>query len=81
MSCIEIPGIEKGFIIRDKESKIKEAALVVNSIHRLKSLNDKEGKLITNKSEDNPNMEKNAIKWMDHLGREARRHDTVVDIF
>lgn len=26
-------------------------------------------------------MEKKAIKWMDHLGREARRHDTVVDIF
>lgn len=25
-------------------------------------------------------LEKNALKWMDHLGREARRHDTVVDI-
>ena len=45
MSCIEIPEIEKGFIIRDKESKIKEVALVVNSIHRLKSLNDTVGAL------------------------------------
>ncbi|KAH9313115.1 hypothetical protein KI387_028150 [Taxus chinensis] len=26
-------------------------------------------------------LEKKAMKWMDHLGREARRHDTVVDIF
>jgi len=26
-------------------------------------------------------MEKKAMKWMDHLGHEARRHDTVVDIF
>jgi len=42
MSCIEIPEIERGFIIRDKESKIEEAALVVNSIHRLQLLNDKE---------------------------------------
>eukprot|EP01018_Ginkgo_biloba_P025246 Gb_34939 [translate_table: standard] len=25
-------------------------------------------------------MEKKALKWMDHLGHEARRHDTVVDI-
>lgn len=25
-------------------------------------------------------LEKKAVKWMDHLGREARRHDTVVDV-
>uniref|UniRef100_A0A0C9S7S5 TSA: Wollemia nobilis Ref_Wollemi_Transcript_12856_3701 transcribed RNA sequence n=1 Tax=Wollemia nobilis TaxID=56998 RepID=A0A0C9S7S5_9CONI len=25
-------------------------------------------------------LEKKALKWMEHLGREARRHDTVVDI-
>ena len=31
-------NVEKGFIIRDKESKIEEAALVVDSIHRLQSL-------------------------------------------
>lgn len=27
-----------------------------------------------------PYMEKAAMKWMDHLGHEAQRHDTVVDI-
>ncbi|KAK9274533.1 hypothetical protein L1049_021782 [Liquidambar formosana] len=27
-----------------------------------------------------PHMEKTALKWMEHLGREAHRHDTVVDI-
>lgn len=45
--------------IRDRENKLEEAGLVVNSIHRLQALNDKEGKLITNKSEDNPNRGKN----------------------
>ncbi|XP_015891797.3 protein transport protein SEC23 A [Ziziphus jujuba] len=27
-----------------------------------------------------PHMEKTALKWMEHLGREAHRHNTVVDI-
>ncbi|KAK1278586.1 hypothetical protein QJS04_geneDACA015792 [Acorus gramineus] len=27
-----------------------------------------------------PYMEKTAMKWMEHLGNEARRHDTVVDV-
>lgn len=27
-----------------------------------------------------PHMEKTAVKWMEHLGREAHRHNTVVDI-
>lgn len=27
-----------------------------------------------------PYMEKTAVKWMEHLGREAHQHDTVVDI-
>ncbi|XP_042515548.1 protein transport protein SEC23 [Macadamia integrifolia] len=27
-----------------------------------------------------PYMEKTAMKWMEHLGREAHRHDTVIDI-
>lgn len=45
--------------IHDRENKLEEAGSVVNSIHRLQALNDKEGKLITNKSEDNPNRGKN----------------------
>lgn len=45
--------------IPDKDNKLEETGLVVNSIHRLQALNDKEGKLITNKSEDNPNRGKN----------------------
>nr|DAD32941.1 TPA_asm: hypothetical protein HUJ06_011792 [Nelumbo nucifera] len=28
-----------------------------------------------------PYMEKTALKWMESLGREAHRHDTVIDIF
>lgn len=46
--------------IRDKENKLEETGFVVNSIHRLQTLNDKEGKLISSKSEDNPGRGKNA---------------------
>lgn len=44
-------------------------------------LMDLDQSLILSFSHQNfPHMEKTALKWMEHLGREAHRHNTVVDV-